>query len=69
MEARRASLPADHPAIATTLNNLADVYRALCRFGEAAAMAGEALTIRRSALGDRHPLVAQSLSNLGYIDL
>lgn len=56
-------------AHSTTLNNLAEVYRLQGQLREAWRSAVTALWIRRRVLGRRHPLVAQSWSNLATIRL
>ncbi|MEM6435539.1 MAG: CHAT domain-containing tetratricopeptide repeat protein, partial [Cyanobacteria bacterium P01_D01_bin.115] len=49
---------------ATSLNNLAVLYEAQGRYGEAEPRYQESLAIRREQLGNRHPSVATSLNNL-----
>ncbi|MDA0265876.1 MAG: tetratricopeptide repeat protein, partial [Cyanobacteria bacterium] len=71
----REQLGDRHPFVATSLNNLAELYRAQGRYGEAEPRHLEALAIRRQQLGDgqgpvgdhRHPDVAQSLNNLAEL--
>jgi tetratricopeptide (TPR) repeat protein len=64
---RRAALPARHPLIALTLNNLAVLYRSQGRLDEAEPLYKEALTIRRAALPASHADMAQSLNNLAVL--
>ncbi|NJM99279.1 MAG: tetratricopeptide repeat protein, partial [Phormidesmis sp. RL_2_1] len=45
-------------------NNLAELYRSQGRYGEAEPLFVEALAIRKTELGDRHPDTATSLNNL-----
>ena len=52
------------PRFATTLNNLAGLYRAQARYAEAEPLYKRALAIREKALGPAHPDVATSLNNL-----
>ena len=40
--------------MATTLNNIANVYRALGRYEEALRYYEESLAINKAALGDKH---------------
>ncbi len=54
-------------AIATTLNNLSEVFRLQGQFEDAWRQAVKALWARRRAVGRKHPLVAQSWSNLATI--
>ncbi len=60
----RFHLPAGHPAIATSLNDLANVVQAQGRYGEAEGLHREALEIGRQALPPGHPAIAVSLNNL-----
>ncbi len=49
--------------MATTLNNLAGLYRAQGHYAEAEPLHKRALTIVEKALGPEHPHVATSLEN------
>ena len=49
--------------LATSLNNLAEVYRAQGRYAEAEPFYQRALAIFEKTLGPEHPHVAQSLEN------
>ncbi len=51
------------PRLATTLNNLAELYRAQGKYAEAEPLHKRALAIREKALGPEHPHVATSLMN------
>jgi tetratricopeptide (TPR) repeat protein len=55
---------AEHPYIATTLNNLALLYTAQGRYEEAEPLYREVLTIDEKTLGKEHPHVAAVLNNL-----
>ena len=61
---REKSLGPDHPDVAVSLNNLAELYRAQGRYADAEPLHKRALTIREKALGPDHPDVALSLNNL-----
>ncbi len=50
-------------AMATDLNNLAELYRAQGRYAEAEPLYKRSLAIREKALDAEHPDVAQSLEN------
>ena len=52
------------PRLATGLNNLAALYRAQGKYGEAEPFYKRALAIREKVLGPDHPDVATSLNNL-----
>ncbi len=54
---------AEHPGVATSLNNLAALYQAQGRYGDAEPLYKRSLAIREKALGAEHPDVAQSLEN------
>jgi CHAT domain-containing protein/Flp pilus assembly protein TadD len=54
----------EDPNVATSLNNLADIYRKQGRYADAEPLVKRALTIREKVLGPDHPDVAESLSNL-----
>ena len=51
------------PHFATSLNNLAELYRAQGKYAAAEPLHKRALAIREKALGPEHPNVAQSLEN------
>ena len=57
----------DHPDVAQSLNNLANLYSDTGRYQEAEPLLKEALAIRRKRLGNDHPSVAQSLNNLAVL--
>ena len=58
------TLGPEHPAVARSLNNLAEVYRLQGRNAEAEPLHKRALAIREKARGPAHPDVATSLNNL-----
>jgi len=53
-----------HPAVATSLNNLATLYRSQGRYEEAEPLYKQALAMRQELLGDRHPDFATSINDL-----
>jgi tetratricopeptide (TPR) repeat protein len=53
-----------HPDVATSLNNLADLYYKQGKYAEAEPLHQRALAIWEEALGPGHPDVATSLNNL-----
>ena len=57
----------DHPDVATSLNNLAEIYRAQGDYARAEPLHKRALAIREKALGPDHPHVATSLENLAAL--
>jgi tetratricopeptide (TPR) repeat protein len=56
-----------NPAVASTLNDLALVYRDEGKYTEAEGLLKRALVIREIALGASHPLVGQSLNNFANV--
>ena len=61
---REKALGPDHPDVAGSLNNLAELYNEQGRYAEAEPLYKRALAIRERALGPDHPDVAQALNNL-----
>ena len=58
---------ANHPNVATSLNNLAELYRAQGRYADAEPLYKRALAIQEKALESNHPYVATSLNNLALL--
>jgi tetratricopeptide (TPR) repeat protein len=67
LEICRSQLGEDHPNTASSLNNLAGLYKSQGRYGEAEPLYQQALEIRRSQLGDDHHDTASSLNNLAVL--
>ena len=61
------ALGSDHPDVAKSLNNLAELYRYQGRYAEAEPLYKRSLAIREKALGPDHPDVAISLNNLASL--
>jgi tetratricopeptide (TPR) repeat protein len=61
---REKTLGKDHPDVATSLNNLADLYRDQGKYAEAEPLYQRSLAIREKVQGAGHPDVATSLNNL-----
>ena len=57
----------DDVRVAVVLNNLASLCHNERKIEEAQALYERALAIRRRALGEHHPMVAQSLNNLSSL--
>jgi CHAT domain-containing protein len=64
---REQLLSANHPDVATSLNNLAELYSDMGNYSEAEPLYQRSLAIREQALGRDHPHVAQSLNNLAEL--
>jgi tetratricopeptide (TPR) repeat protein len=63
----RSLLGEEHPAVAASLNNLAELYRAQGRYDDAEPLYLQALQLVRSLLGEQHPNMAASLNNLALL--
>ena len=57
----------DHPDVATSLNNLAVLYKAQGQYAQAEPLYKRSLAIWEKALGPDHPDVATSLNNLAEL--
>lgn len=57
----------DDPSVATSLNNLGELYRIVGRYAEAEPLFCSALTIMENSLGRTHPSVAICISNLALL--
>ena len=57
----------NHPDYATTLNNLAELYRNMGQYEKAEPLYSQALEIRKRVLGEGHPDYALSLNNLAEL--
>ena len=60
-------LGAEHPALATRLNNLAELLRATGRYEEAEPLYRRAMSITEKVLGAEHPALAKRLNNLAEL--
>ncbi len=67
LEVAEKTFGADHPNLATSLNNLALLYQAQGEYAAAEPLHKRALAIREKALGPDHPQVAASLNNLAAL--
>ena len=61
---REQALGPQHPDVATSLINLAELYRAMGNYGPVESLLQRALAIREQSLGPQHPEVAFTLNNL-----
>jgi tetratricopeptide (TPR) repeat protein len=53
--------------VATSFNNLAELYKSQGRYSEAEPLYQQALALRQKLLGDEHPDVATSFNNLALL--
>ncbi|MBD2298604.1 tetratricopeptide repeat protein [Nostoc sp. FACHB-190] len=67
LEITKKRLGEEHPNVALSLNNLAELYRYQGRYSEAEPLLIQALAMRRKLLGKEHPDVAQTLNNLAEL--
>ncbi|WP_413176326.1 CHAT domain-containing protein [Anabaena azotica] len=67
LKIRKSLFAKEHPQIARSYNNLAEIYFSLGRYQEAEKNYRAALEMRKSLLGQVHPDVATSLNNLATI--
>jgi tetratricopeptide (TPR) repeat protein len=63
----RSLLGEQDPAVATSLNNLAELYRAQGRYEDAEPLYQQALKLYRSLSGEQHPHLTASLNNLALL--
>ena len=63
----RSLLGEQHPSVANSLNNLAELYRAQGRYELAEPLYKQTLELARSLLGEQHPNIATSLNNLAEL--
>ena len=61
---REDALAPEHPDMATSLNNLALLYKTQGQYAKAEPLFERSLAIREKALGHEHPDVATTLNNL-----
>ncbi len=64
LEIKASLLGKEHPEVATTLNNLGVLFRALGKYKEAEAPLKQALAIQEKVFTKDHPEVALTLNNL-----
>ena len=67
LEIYRKTLPANHPDIATTLNNIGGVYHKQGKYNEALDHYWKAIEIKRKALSLDHPRLVATLDNFGFV--
>jgi CHAT domain-containing protein/tetratricopeptide (TPR) repeat protein len=66
-ELTRQDLGEDHPDYAASLNNLAELYRAMGNYAAAEPLYRRAIEIDLKALGENHPGYATDLNNLAAL--
>ena len=67
----KATLPSDHPDLATSLNNIAAVYHGMKEYSKVLTFYERALGIRQAILPSDHPHLASSYGNIivVYMDM
>jgi tetratricopeptide (TPR) repeat protein len=64
---KESELGEDHPDVATSLNNLAQLHMARSRYLEAAPLLERSLAIQEKALGAEHAVLGRTLTLLGEV--
>jgi tetratricopeptide (TPR) repeat protein len=64
---REKVLGQEHPLVATSLNNLANLYQDMGNYQKVEPLFQRSLAIREKVLGQEHPDVASSLNNLAVL--
>jgi len=67
LQALEAKLEPEHPYVATTLNNLAELYKNMGAYEKALPLYQRALDICEKVLGPEHPDAATTLNNLSLL--
>ena len=67
LEIYKASLPPNHPSLATSYNNIALVYENMGEYSKALSSYERSLEIRTIALPPNHPNLATSYNNIGSV--
>ena len=67
LEIAERDLGPNHPAVAASLNNLAELYRAQGQNALAEPLYKRSLAIHEKTLGPNHPSVATSLENISAL--
>ncbi|WYM03508.2 MAG: tetratricopeptide repeat protein [Gloeotrichia echinulata CP02] len=67
LSAVKARLGEEHPHVAASLNNLAELYRSQGNYTAAEPLYLQALAMYKRLLGEEHPDVATSLNNLALL--
>ena len=67
LEVAERNVGPEHPDVATSLNNLAELYRTQGDYAKAEPLYRRSLAIKEKALGPDHPNVATSLENLAAL--
>ena len=67
LQVAEQSMGPNHPDVATSLNNLAALYKTQGQYAQAEPLYKRSLAIREKTLGPNHPDVAQSLNNLALL--
>ena len=67
LELRKRLLGDNHPYVATSLNNLAGLYKSQGRYDQAEPLLHRALEIYQQVLGDNHPNTLTVCENLAQL--
>ena len=67
LEVAEENMGPDHPNVALSLNNLAELHRTQGDYAQAEPLYKRSLAIKEKSLGPNHPNVATSLKNLANV--
>ncbi len=67
MELRKRLLGEEHPDVASSLNNLAGLYKSQGKYTEAEPLYQQALELCEQVLGSNHPNTVTIRNNLAYL--
>ena len=67
LEVWQKLLGSEHPNVALSMNNLAELYRVQGRYAEAEPLYMQALELYKKLLGSEHPHVATNMNNLALL--
>ncbi len=67
LEIREKTLGGEHPDVAASLNNLANLLQSQARYADAEPLYQRALSVMEKARGEEHPEVAFALNNLAAL--
>jgi Tfp pilus assembly protein PilF len=67
LEIAQKTLPANHPSLATSYNNIGAVYRNMGEYSKAFSYYEKALEIDQKTLPANHPSLATSYNNIGLV--
>ena len=67
LDIKQKSLPANHPSLATSYNNIGSVYKSMGEYSKALSHYEKCLDIEKKSLPANHPSLATSYNNIGSV--